>query len=69
MKFDFKIDYISQTAAHFTSFSLTEQSRRIVQENMNDQADRAREVQAEIGRRARDKALAQMKGSKVNTYG
>lgn len=69
MKFDFKIDYISQTAAHFTSFSLTEQSRRIVQENMHDQTDRAREVQSGIGSRARDKALAQMKGGKVDTYG
>ncbi|MEW6289368.1 MAG: hypothetical protein AB1545_05880 [Thermodesulfobacteriota bacterium] len=69
MKVNFKIDYISQTAAHFTSFPLPEQSRQILQENMHDQADRARNVQSEIGRRARDKALAQMKGSKVNAYG
>lgn len=69
MKVNFKIDYISQTAAHFTSFSLTPQSRQIVQENMQDQVDRARDVQSEIGRRARDKAVAQMKGSNVNAYG
>lgn len=69
MKFDFKIDYISQTAAHYTSFTLSEQSSRIVQRNLQDQADRAHKVESELGRRAWDKALLQMKGSKVNTFG
>lgn len=69
MKFDFKIDYISQTAAHYTTFPLSEQSRRILLVNQQDQADRARQVQTEIGRRALDKALTQMKGNSVNTYG
>ncbi|RJX31191.1 MAG: hypothetical protein C4531_08340 [Desulfurivibrio sp.] len=69
MKFDFKIDYISQTAAHFTTFSLTEQSRRILEANLHDLADRARQTQADIGGRAWDKAVARMKGGKVNTVG
>ncbi|MCK9296480.1 MAG: hypothetical protein M0P70_15525 [Desulfobulbaceae bacterium] len=69
MKFDFKIDYISQTAAHYTSFTLTEQSRRVLQKNLQDQADRVHRVEAGIGRRAWDKALLQMKGSKVDAFG
>ncbi len=69
MKFDFKIDYISQTAAHYTSFTLSEQSSRIVQRNMQDQADRAQKVESGIGRRAWDKALLQMKGSRVDAFG
>ncbi|MBU4260329.1 MAG: hypothetical protein KKC76_00420 [Proteobacteria bacterium] len=69
MKIDFKIDYISQTAAHYTTFTLSEQSSRIRQKNLQDQVDRAQQVQSEIGLRAWDKALLQMKGSKVNTFG
>jgi hypothetical protein len=69
MKINFKNDYISQTAAHYTTFTLTGQSRQILQENLHDLSDRARDVQSEIGRRASDKALAQMKGGKVDTYG
>ena len=69
MKFDFKIDYISQTAAHYTSFTLTEQSSRLLQKNLQDQADRAHKVESGIGRRAWDKALLQMKGSRVDAFG
>jgi hypothetical protein len=69
MKIDFKIDYISRTAAHYTSFTLSAQSSSIRQKNLRDQVDRAQQVQSEIGRRAWDKALQQMKGSRVNTFG
>jgi len=69
MKFDFKINYISLTAAHYSSFTLSDQSRSILHKNLQDQADRAQKVRSEIGRSAWDKALVQMKGSKVNTVG
>ena len=69
MKFDFKIDFISRTAAHFTTFAQPAQSQAIIDRNLHDLDDRARQVKSEIGLRARDKALGQMKGGNVDAFG
>ncbi|MCB2182874.1 MAG: hypothetical protein KQH63_12645 [Desulfobulbaceae bacterium] len=70
MKTDFrtnyKIDYRSMTNAHFTTFSQTEQSSKIISRNMNDLADRARYVQNKIANRAIEKMRNQLKGGNVN---
>ncbi|MBI5559105.1 MAG: hypothetical protein HY885_15875 [Deltaproteobacteria bacterium] len=69
MKENFKIDYISLTAAHFTTFPQPEQSRKIARNNLHDLADRAQNVRQDIGNRAKARALEQLKGGKVNVYG
>ncbi len=67
MKTDFRIDYISQTAAHYTTFPQTPQSAKVIAANVSDLSDRARSVREEIGNRALEKALAgMMKGAGIS---
>lgn len=68
MKINFKIDYITLTAAHFTNFPQTEQSAKILQENSFDLVDRARFVQSTIGNRAKARVMDQIKGGNINIY-
>ena len=69
MKQNFRIDYISLTAAHFTTFPQTAQSAQIISRNNFDLVDRAKYVADTISSRATEKALEVMKGGNVNVYG
>jgi hypothetical protein len=66
---NFKIDYISQTASHFTTFPQTAQSARIVQANNRDLVDRARHIASTISSRATEEVRSQLKGGSLNVYG
>lgn len=68
MKTDYRIDYISLTAAHFTTFPQTPQSEKILQANYSDQADRAQSVKSAIGNRSREKAVAQVTEGGFSAY-
>lgn len=69
MKQDFRIDYRSLTAAHFTTFPQTAQSAKIIRQNHFDLVDRAKAIADTISSRAIEKSLSQMKGANINIYG
>ena len=66
---NYKIDYISLTAAHFTTFSQTAQSEKIIQKNNFDLVDRAQHIADTISSKATEKSLSQLKGGNINVYG
>lgn len=68
MKTDFRIDYISLTAAHFMTFPQPPQSEKILQQNYNDQSDRAQAVKSAIGNEAREKAMSRVTGGGFSAY-
>jgi predicted transcriptional regulator len=67
MKQNFKIDYRSQTAAYYTSFSWTEQSRNIVARNRELLRSIADQAAATISNQARQKRANALRGANVNT--
>ncbi len=69
MKQNFRIDYVSLTAAHFTTFPQPDQSARILQENHFDLVDRAQHVADTISSKATEKSLSRLKGGVINVYG
>ncbi len=66
MKIDFKQDYIGQTAAHFTTFPQTEQSKKILAAIRSDLLDRARAAGGNPGGGKSSSGFPQTKGSKID---
>lgn len=61
-------DYKSITAAHFTTFPQTDQSREILARNRNRLQSIADNAQATIGNQARQKMRNSFLGVNVNTF-
>jgi predicted transcriptional regulator len=67
MKQNFKIDYRSQTADYYTTFSWTEQSKNIAARNRELLRSIADQATATISNQARQKGADALRGANVNT--
>ena len=66
MKTDYKIDYRAQTAAHFTTYSMSEQSRKVLAQNNSRLLTIADNAKETFSSQAIQKMRNSFLGSNVN---